>query len=55
MKRKKQIVWVLTVILMVFCACTGSIYATGANCGGLEEKDVFYPEKDDVIQDPALH
>lgn len=40
---------------MVVCACTGSIYAAGANCGGLEEKDVFYPEKDDVIQDPALH
>ena len=55
MKRKKQIAWVLTAILMVFCACTGSIYAAGANCGGLEEKDVFYPEKDDVIQDPALH
>ena len=55
MKRKKQIAWILTAILMVFCACTGSIYAAGANCGGLEEKDVFYPEKDDVIQDPALH
>lgn len=55
MKRKKQIARVLTAILMVFCACTGSIYAAGANCGGLEEKDVFYPEKDDVIQDPALH
>lgn len=55
MKRKKQIAWILTAILMVVCACTGSIYAAGANCGGLEEKDVFYPEKDDVIQDPALH
>lgn len=55
MKRKKQIAWILTAIWMVFCACTGSIYAAGANCGGLEEKDVFYPEKDDVIQDPALH
>lgn len=55
MKRKKQIAWILTAILMVFCACTGSIYAAGANCGGLEEKDVFYPEKDDVIQDLALH
>ena len=55
MKRKKQIAWILAAILMVFCACTGSIYAAGANCGGLEEKDVFYPEDDDVIQDPALH
>ncbi len=42
-------------LMLTMILTTGNIYAAGVNCGGLEEVDVFYPEKDDVIQDPALH
>ena len=31
------------------------VNAEGSNCGGLEEIDVYYPEPDDVIQDPVLN
>lgn len=55
MRRKKGILTIIAVLMLTMILTTGNIYAAGVNCGGLEEVDVFYPEKDDVIQDPALH
>lgn len=53
--KRQRLTTILIALLMTITMGTGTIYAAGENCGGLVEKDVFYPEKDDVIQDPALH
>lgn len=53
--KRQRLTTILITLLMTITMGTGTIYAAGENCGGLVEKDVFYPEKDDVIQDPALH
>lgn len=54
MKRHRFIPIIIALVMMI-TLCSGTVYGAGENCGGLVEKDVFYPEKDDVIQDPALH
>ena len=52
---KKKLSVIISGIMIATMIWTGNVRAAGSNCGGLEEVDVFYPEKDDVIQDPALH
>lgn len=55
MNIKRMLASVLSGAMLAATVWTGNVQAAGMNCGGLEEVDVFYPEKDDVIQDPALH
>ena len=55
MRIKKKLSVIISGIMLAATIWSGNVHAAGANCGGLEEVDVFYPEKDDVIQDPALH
>ena len=52
---KKNVAMLMTGIMLATCAWTGNVHAQARGCSGLAEKDVYYPEKEDVVPDPILN
>ncbi len=56
MKKKRFTALALSAVLAVTGIFGAGIKGSAADmCGGLEEKDVYTPDPDEVIQEPALH
>ena len=54
-RRASAILLSAVLLFTTIAAFPLTVYAEGSNCGGLEQVDVYYPEPDDVIQDPVLN
>ena len=54
-RAKKTVAMLMTGIMLATCAWTGNVHAQSRGCSGLAEKDVYYPEKEDVVPDPILN
>ena len=54
-RAKKTVAMLMTGIMLATCAWTGTVHAQSRGCSGLAEKDVYYPEKEDVVPDPILN
>ena len=54
-RAKKTVAMLITGIMLATCAWTGNVHAQSKECSGLAEKDVYYPEKEDVVPDPILN
>ena len=54
-RASKTVAMLMTGIMLATCAWTGNVHAQSRGCSGLAEKDVYYPEKEDVVPDPILN
>ena len=56
MRKGGKLLGALLAFTMIFSGTIGiGMTARADICGGLEEKDIYTPEAEDVIQDPVLH
>ena len=56
MRKGGKLLGALLAFTMIFSGTIGiGMTARADICGGLEEKDIYTPKAEDVIQDPVLH